>query len=259
MVRLWALTIAALLAVSLAALLVEPCDALMLISRKTEVSIGKQVAEEIIDDYGGLSIDKAANERVATIGARIAAVSPRKDVTFSYQVVNSTVVNAFSAPGGPVIVTRKLAGMMATDDEMAFVLGHETGHITAQHARNMMNRSVITRGLATVLFGGASAVVQTGVNMAYTVYDRGYSRNQEYQADDYGVKLMQQAGYNPEGAVKALAKLGMDTSKGLDKYLATHPDIPRRIDRIGKIAGISISRQQELMKEVQAEMAAKEN
>jgi beta-barrel assembly-enhancing protease len=253
MVRLEALAIAALMAVSLAAALAEPCDALMLISRKTEVSMGKQVAEEIIDDYGGLCADSATNERVARIGAQIAAVSPRKDVTFSYQVVNSTVINAFSAPGGPVIVTRKLARMMTTDDELAFVLGHETGHITAQHARNLMNRSLITQGVATVLFGGAGAIAQTGLNAAYTLYDRGYSRNQEYQADDYGVKLMQQAGYSPEGAVKALAKLGMDTSKGLNKYLATHPDIPRRIDRIGKIAGIPVDRQQALIKEVQGE------
>jgi predicted Zn-dependent protease len=242
---------AALVAIALAA----PANALMLISRNTEVSMGKQVQEEIIDEYGGLSIDAKLKERVARIGAAIGAVSPRRDVTFSYQVVNSQVINAFSAPGGPVIITQKLAGMMTTDDEMAFVLGHETGHITAQHARNLMNRSVIAQDVATVLFGGASDAVQTGLNLAYTLYDKGYSRNQEYQADDYGVKLMRQAGYNPEGAVKALAKLGMDKSTGLNKYLATHPDMPRRIDRLGKIVGISVTRQHELIKEAQAEMA----
>jgi len=258
MVRLWALVTVALLAVSLMALLTEPCGAFMLVSRNTEVSVGKQVQEEIIDQYGGLSIDTATNGRVARIGAKVAAVSPRKDVTFTYQVVNSDVLNAFSAPGGPVIITRQLAAMMTTDDELAFVLGHETGHITAQHARNLMNRSLITQGVATVLFGGASVALQSGLNVAYTLYDRGYSRNQEYQADDYGVKLMQQAGYSPEGAVKALAKLGMDTSKGLNKYLATHPDVPRRIDRIGRIAGITTARQQELIKQAQAEMNEKD-
>ncbi len=253
MVRLHRLAAVAVLAVCLG-VFAGPCDALMLISRNTEVSVGKQVQEEIIDDYGGLSRDAAMNDRVARIGARVAAVSPRKDVTFTYQVVNSTVINAFSAPGGPVIVTHKLASMMTTDDELAFVLGHETGHITAQHARNLMNRSLIAQGLSIALLGGASAAVQTGLNVAYTLNDRGYSRNQEYQADDYGVKLMRQAGYNPEGAVKALAKLGMDTSKGLNKYLATHPDVPRRIDRVGKIAGISTARQQELIKEAQKEL-----
>jgi len=253
--RGWRLTIAAALAACVAIAIAAPANALMLISRKTEVSIGKQVQQEIIDEYGGLSADAALNERVQRIGASVAAVSPRKDVTYTYQVVNSQVINAFSAPGGPVLITQKLAGMMTTDDELAFVLSHETGHIAAQHARDLINRSLIAQGLATVLFGGASAAVQNGVNVAYTLHDRGYSRNQEYQADDYGVKLMQQAGYSPEGAVKALARLGMDTSKGLNKYLATHPDVPRRIDRVGKIAGISADRQQELIKEAQAEIA----
>lgn len=250
MIRLWGLAIAALL---LTETLGGSCDALMLISRNTEVSIGKQVAEEIIDEYGGLSRDTETNERVARIGAQIAAVSPRKDVSFTYQVVNSTVVNAFAAPGGPVIITHKLASMMTTDDELAFVLAHETGHITAQHARQVMNRSLIAQGLSLVLFRGTSSAVRTSLDIAYTLNDRGYSRNQEYQADDYGVKLMQLAGYNPEGAIKALAKLGMDTNKGINKYLATHPDVPRRIDRIGKIAGIPVSRQQELIKQAQGE------
>jgi len=249
MARMWALATTMAVAAVLAAALAGPCDGLMLISRSTEVDVGKQVAEEIIDEYGGLSKDAATNERVARVGARIAAVSPRKDVTFTYQVVNSTVMNAFAAPGGPVIITHKLASMMTTDDELAFVLAHETGHITAQHARQMMNRSLIAQGLGLILFRGASSAVRTGLDVAYALNDRGYSRNQEYQADDYGIKLMQKAGYNVEGAITALAKLDMDTSRGLNKYLATHPDTPRRIDRIGKIAGIPTARQQELIKD----------
>lgn len=229
----------------------------MLVSRKQEISIGKQVQDEIVAEYGGFSINAAQTKRVQRIGATIAAVSPRKDITYSYQLLNSSIINAFSVPGGPVLVTKKLAGMMMTDDELAFVLGHETGHIAAQHARGMINRSLIAQGLATVLFGGAGSAVQTGVNLTYTLNDKGFSRNLEYQADDYGVKLMRQAGYNTEGAVKALAKLGMDTSRGLNKYLATHPDIPRRIDRVGQIAGISATRQQELIKEARAELAVK--
>lgn len=231
--------------------------ALMLVSRGQEVSVGKQVQDEIITEYGGLSIDLKQTERVQRVGASIAAVSPRKDVTFSYQLLNSRIINAFSAPGGPVLITQKLAGTMTTDDELAFVLAHETGHITAQHARNMMNRSLIAQGLGTILFGGASAAIQSVANVAYTINDRGYSRNMEYQADDYGVKLMQKAGYKPEAAVKALAKLGMDKSSGLNKYLATHPDVGRRIDRIGQLAGISTARQQELIKEAQLELTAK--
>lgn len=242
---------------AIAGVLAIDSEALMLVSRKTEVSVGKQVQEELVATYGGISIDRELKGRVERIGATIAAVSPRKDVTYTYQALNSTLINAFSAPGGPVMITQKLAGMLTTDDEMAFVLAHETGHIVAQHARNMMNRSLLTQGLGVLVLGGASAGAMTGLNVAYTLYDRGYSRNQEYQADAYGVQFMKQAGYNAEGAVKALAKLGMETSTGMNKYLATHPDVPRRIDRIGKLAGVSTARQQELIKEAQTEMGAR--
>lgn len=251
------LLISLIACLTLTAALAVHTDALMLVSRNTEVSVGKQVQEEILIDYGGLAIDPALNARVQRVGAAIAAVAPRKDVTFTYQTLNSSVINAFSAPGGPVLITRKLATMMTTDDELAFVLAHETGHIVAQHARNMMNRSMIAQGLATVLFAGASTGVQTGLDMAYTLYDRGFSRNQEYQADAYGVQFMQQAGYNPEGAVTSLAKLGVDRARGLNKYLATHPDIPRRIDRVGKLGGISAARQQQLVTDAQAEIRQK--
>ncbi len=231
-------------------------DALMLVSRKTEVQVGKQVQDDAIVYYGGLSIDKKVNERVARVGASIAAVAPRQDIAYTYQVLNSYVLNAFSAPGGPVLITRRLAQTMTTDDELAFVLAHETGHTVAQHVRNMMNRNLIAQGLAFVLFSGASTAVQTGVDAAYTFYDRGFSRNQEYEADAWGVKLMLQAGYNPEAAVTALAKLGMDRTHGLNRYLATHPDIPKRIDRIGKIAGLPVARQQQLVDAAQAEVKA---
>lgn len=75
----------------------------MLVSRGQEISIGQQVQEEIIAEYGGLSIDRKQTERVQRIGTSIAAVSPRKDVTFSYQLLNSIFINAFSAPGGPCL------------------------------------------------------------------------------------------------------------------------------------------------------------
>ena len=90
----------------------------------------------------------------------------------------------------------------------------------------------------------------------YTLYSSGYSRDQEYQADFYGVDLMGKAKHNREGAVKALAKLGMKRAKGVNKYLATHPDVPDRIGRVSEMSGISKERQEVLTKEAQAENEA---
>ncbi len=110
-------------------------------------------------------------------------------------------------------------------------------------------RRLIAQGVLSLVFGRSSDLVKQGVGVMYTLYDRGYSRDQEYQADSYGVQIMAAAGYNPEGAVTALAKLGLDRSKGINRYLATHPDTPDRIDRIARLGGISPQREQELIQE----------
>ena len=250
-IRLW--TSASILA--LLALLVVcavPAQAVMVVSRAEEVKIGKQVEAQSIKDYGGLVSDPAMTARVARVGRKVAAMSPRKDVTYTYKVLNSNVINAFSAPGGPVMITKKLVGLLNTDAELAFVLAHETGHIAAQHGRKAINQAMISQGLASILMRKAGNTVQTGVNVTYTLLTRGYSRDQEYQADTYGVQLMTKAGYNSEGAVEALAKLGLNKSTGINKYFATHPDTPDRIDRVAAQAGISKQREAALVASVQA-------
>ena len=235
---------------------VTPAQSLMLVSRAEEVKIGQQVEQEAIKEYGGLSQDKAVVERVQNVGKKVAAVSPRQDVTYTYKVLNSNVINAFAAPGGPVLITKALANLLTTDDELAFVLAHETGHIVAQHGRKAINKAVIAQGLAALLFRKASDSLKIGMNVMYTLYNSGYSRDNEYQADSYGVELLGKAQYNREGAVKALAKLGMKRAKGINKYLASHPDVPDRINRVAEMSSISKERQEVLVKEAQAEKAA---
>ena len=227
-------------------------NALMLVSRKDEVRIGKQVEQNVIKQYGGLSKDPAVVSRVERVGKKVAAMSPRKDVTYTYKVLNSGVINAFAAPGGPVLITKKLAQTLTTDDELAFVLAHETGHIVAQHGRKAINQALIAQGVASLLFRDSSDAVRIGTNIMYTLYTRGYSRDQEYQADHYGIQLMGKGGYNLEGAIKALAKLGMKRAKGINKYMATHPDVPDRIDRVAQTAGVSKERRDVLVEEAKS-------
>lgn len=246
------ISVAALLAFLVIVTAGLPAHAVMLVSRKEEVTIGKQVEQDVIKEYGGLSSDKAVISRVERVGKEMAAQSSRKDVEFTYKVLNSDVINAFAAPGGPIMITKKLAQMLTTDDELAFVLGHETGHVTAQHGRQAINRALIAQGALSLVLGKSGSVVQTGVGIVYTLFDRGYSRDQEYQADSYGVEFMSKAKYNPEGAVTALAKLGMNKTKGVNKYLSTHPDVPDRINKVAASAGISEQRKQAIISAAQA-------
>lgn len=230
-----------------------PADAIMLVTRSQEVAIGKQVEESMIKEYGGLSNDKALTERVARVGKAVSTMSPRKDITYTFKVVNSDEVNAFAAPGGPVVITKKLANMLKTDGELAFVLAHETGHIAAQHGRKAINQALIAQNVAALLLRNSGDAARMGANVMYTLYTRGYSRDQEYEADTYGYQLMTKAGYNADDGVKALAKLGMRRATGVNKYLATHPDIPDRIDRIAKMGSIPDDRKKVLIEQAQAD------
>ena len=242
---------------SISILLALPAQALMLVSSSQEVKIGKEVEKDVIRQYGGLSQNSTLVSRVDRVGKSVAAQSPRKNINYTYKVLNSDVINAYAAPGGPVLITKKLVQVLSTDDELAFVLAHETGHIAAEHGREAINRSLLASGIASILFRGASNTVQLGTNIMYTLYDRGYSRNQEYQADSYGVQIMTGAGYKPAGAVKALAKLGMQRTGGVNKYLSTHPDVPDRIHRVAGLAGISAEQEQALIRQAQTEYSKK--
>lgn len=245
---LGALALTLLLTLGAMASLAPHAEALMLVSRSQEVAVGRQVEAQIIKEYGGLSTDRAVTSRVERIGANVAAMSPRQDVTYTYKVLNSDVINAFAAPGGPVLITKRLAQML-TNDELAFVLAHETGHIAAQHGREAINNALLAQGIYTLFFRRSGDIARTGISVMYTLYNRGYSRSQEYQADSYGAQLMTRAGYNGEGAITALAKLGMKRTTGVNKYFATHPDVPDRIKRIGAALGISEQRQQQLIRQ----------
>lgn len=242
-----------IIAATVIACLALPAYAVMLVSRSQEVAIGKQVEESMIKEYGGLSKDQTLNERIARVGKQVSSFSPRNDVTYTFKVVNSDEVNAFAAPGGPIVITKRLAGMLKTDGELAFVLAHETGHIAAQHGRKAINQALIAQNVAALLLRNSGDAARIGANVMYTLYTRGYSRDNEYEADNYGYQLMTKAGYNAEDGIKALAKLGMKRATGVNKYLSTHPDIPDRIDRIAKMGNISEDRKKTLIEQAQAE------
>ncbi len=250
--RLFYITLAVL---ALSGAAAGSAQAIMLVSQADEIAIGKEVEAQAIKEYGGLSADKALQERVVHIGDKVAAISFRKGLEYTYKALASNVINAFAAPGGPVLITQRLARML-NDDELAFVLAHETGHIAGQHGRRAISKQMLASGIAVLVLGRSSRDMQFAANVVYTLYSRGYSRGQETQADHYGLAFMRDSGYNPEGAVTALAKLGMERASGLDKYLSTHPDTPSRVDALAKLARIDQDRKLELIKKAQAEVAA---
>lgn len=230
------------LAASISPQMSAPAQAsLFSISEKEEIEAGKQTAAQARQQFGGsLPSNHPLSVRVRQLGERIAKLSERKNIPYSYEVLNNDkVLNAFAAPGGPIFVTKKLVETTANDAELAYVLGHETAHINNKHiVKAVEKQQKIGLGvgiLGAVLGGGKSSnLFDIFSNVAFTVYSRGYSRDQENDADTVGLRYMTKLGFDPRAAISMLKKLETGGGGGgVDRYLATHPQ-PK--DREKKVA-----------------------
>jgi predicted Zn-dependent protease len=194
------------------------------------VQIGKQYDKQITDS-SVIVTDPLLNGWVNEIGQRLWAQTARKDVTYSIKIIDEADINAFSTLGGYIYINEGTLDFAQSDDELASVIGHETGHIERRHAVTMNNKASIMN----VLFGIGSLfspllyrfgqLIQAGALAKM-------SRDDELQADQYGLLLMSRAGYDPQAMVSFMAHLGAvekSSHDALSKYLADHPDVPNRI------------------------------
>jgi predicted Zn-dependent protease len=200
-----------------------------------EVQIGKDYDKQIIEQSNIVS-DPLLNAWVNEITTKLWSQTARKDVPYTIKILDVSDINAFSTLGGFVYVNEGTLDFVQSDDELAGVLGHETGHIERRHAVTMNNKANIINlvlGLGSLFspflyrFG---QLIQAGA-MAKI------SRDDEYQADKYGLMLMSRAGYDPEAMVSFMSHLGAveSTHNGLlDKYLADHPDTPNRVKALNR-------------------------
>ncbi|MDR5704349.1 MAG: M48 family metalloprotease, partial [Armatimonadota bacterium] len=111
-----------------------------LISTQQEINIGRQVARQLEEKYG-LYRDPDIHSRVVAIGERLAAVSDRPGLPYSFKILNTSEVNAVAAPGGFIYLTRGMVFFVRSDDELAFVLAHEVAHAARRHGAQMIERN----------------------------------------------------------------------------------------------------------------------
>jgi predicted Zn-dependent protease len=194
-----------------------------------EARIGREQHPKILRQFGGAYEDPVLQSYVAGIGARLARTSELPNLRFTFTVLNSDIVNAFALPGGYVYVTRGLLALANDEAELAGVLAHEIGHITARHTAERYSRGVVT-GLGAAVLGALSGeravadLLQTGAEL----YVRGYSREQEMQADTLGVRYLSRAGYDP-GAVASFLSV-MQANSRIEAQLAGKPGAADRFD-----------------------------
>ncbi len=211
---------------------------LILISRNQEIEIGKEVAAQLEKEYGVWD-NPEQTRRLERIGKSLVAVCERKDMPYTFKILNERKeLNAMTAPGGFIYITRALLEALDNDDEVAFVLGHEIGHVAGDHIRKQLSQAIVGSLLLDILTARASQLVRIGSDVMFSLYQSGYSRQHERDADMRGVRYMKAAGYNPVAAITALKKLGTERYKGLVRWFGTHPDVPSRIQRIAEFLGV---------------------
>ncbi len=214
------------------------------ISTEKENSLGAEAAPKFVEQYGGDIPSESIHKYINDLGHRLAAVSERPDLDWEFHAVDSAVINAFALPGGKVFVTRGLMKELTSEAQLAGVLGHEVGHVTAQHIGQQMTRAIIITGIG-VGIGVAGeqsdedwlTVLGVGTSVGGGLYMLSYGRNQETQSDELGLRYMTHLGYNPIGQVqvmKVLKRASGGNGRGME-FLATHPYPDTRIKHLNQI------------------------
>lgn len=206
-----------------------PAPALAM-STQTEIQLGEQTDAQIVQGTE-VETDPLLNKWVKRVTDRLFAQTVRKDVPYNVKILNTSDINAFATMGGYLYINEGALDFAQSDDELAGILGHETGHIERRHTvtRQAKAQGVSLLMLAASLFSPFvyrfGQLIQAGI-MAKL------SRVDEIQADQYGLLLMSRAGYDPDAMVSFMQHLGqVDKSRPdlLTKYLEDHPEPDKRV------------------------------
>lgn len=222
-------------------------------SAAEEARIGREQYPQVIQAFGGIYADQRLQSYVSGVGQSLARQTERSDVTYTFTILDSPIVNAISTPGGYVYVTRGLLALADNQAEMAAVLGHELAHVTARHhAQQESLQTLAAVGLAILAATvEVPPVLMQGTRLAAVSYLASFSREQEYEADQLAARYTARAAYDPRAMVDFLAKLqsyadlqaamaGEVSRTERFDFLATHPNTAARVDSAIAAAKVTI-------------------
>jgi predicted Zn-dependent protease len=206
-------------------------------NEQKEIQMGNEADAEILDSVG-LYDDPDLQDYIQDLGSQLAAQSERPNLPWTFKVLDDSAVNAFALPGGHVYITRGLLTHLETEAEVAEVLGHEIGHVTARHGVNQASKQLLVAigiGAAVLIdsdLEGWAGLAEVGFGVLFLKY----SRDDERQADDLGLRYLVRTGYDPRLAPEVFGVLeGVSKIEGagrLPNWLATHPDPGSRRKRL---------------------------
>ncbi len=212
-------------------------------SESREIELGTEMHQQILQEnpvYQDAELQAYVNE----IGQKLAAVSHRPDIEYSFTVIDSPDINAFALPGGFIYINRGLMLYLNSEDQLAAVLGHEIGHVTARHSVRQQAASQSNSVLAGVLVvaTGVSSLGETSSLLGGALLS-GYGRDMELESDGLGAEYLANAGYDPLAMVEVIGVLKNHedftkrTSSGAVSYHGVFATHPRNDTRLQEVVG----------------------
>ena len=202
---------------------------------KAEHEVGQDLAREIRNRLE-LDTEPRAGQMLNKVGRHLAACVANKLRTFSFEVIKGTEPNAFALPGGFIFVTRSLLELCEwNQDELAFILGHEMGHVIRGHAMDrIITNSAIAVGARATPIRGLLASWLSRVSVKFL--ESAYSQDMELKADTLGARLVAVAGYDPHAPMQLLSRLSELNQAAkqfsLGNYFSSHPAFDVRIHNV---------------------------
>jgi predicted Zn-dependent protease len=207
---------------------------LSLVSEAQEIQMGQQGAQEVVQSLG-LVNDQALNDYVHRIGTALAAKSERPNLPWTFRVVDDPQPNAFALPGGFIFMTRGMMNLMRSEAELAGVLGHEIGHVTARHSVQQISQQQVAQlglGIGAILsptVAQLGEVASAGLQLLFMKF----GRDDERQSDELGFRYSLQSGYDVrefDDIFASLKRIGEASGQSpIPSWQSTHPDPGERV------------------------------
>ncbi len=212
---------------------------LAMMSEAQEIETGRQADQGVTQELG-IYEDQRLQSYIQQLGSSLAAKSERPNLSWQFRVVDDPVVNAFALPGGYIYVTRGILAHLGSEAEVAGVLGHEIGHVTARHSVEQMSRAQLAGiglGVAMIVseeFRQYGALAQAGMGLLFLKF----SRDDERQADELGLRYLTRLSYDPNQMPNVFVTLGrVSAASGagrIPNWLSTHPAPEDRTERLSQ-------------------------
>jgi predicted Zn-dependent protease len=198
---------------------------------RAEQTVGRDLARAFLEQLEA-DPDPAAREHLDYLAAKLTAGQRDRRWGFRFTAVRAPEMNAFALPGGYVFVTRRLLEVCSWDHaELAFVLGHEMGHVVKRHAIERLMANTLFNGVAARLPVGGRLLRPHVAALLSNLLQQGYSREQELEADEFGARAAAAAGFDPAAGRRVLVRLAAESAAEplLSGYFASHPPLDVRL------------------------------